>query len=54
MGSIPGAILSGLFGYHDAPVLGEVLAWAAVLFVTLWFFLRPAPSRPVAPRAKEA
>lgn len=54
VGSIPGAILSGLFGYHDAPVLGEVLAWAAVLFVTLWFFLRPAPSRPVAPRAKEA
>lgn len=54
VGSIPGAILSGLFGYHDAPVLGEVLAWAAVLSVTLWFFLRPAPSRPVAPRAKEA
>lgn len=54
VGSIPGAILSGLFGYHDAPVLGEVLVWAAVLSVTLWFFLRPAPVRPVAPRAKEA
>lgn len=52
--SIPGTILSGLFGYHDAPVLGEVLVWAAVLAVTLWFFLRPAPSQPVAPRTKEA
>ena len=54
VGSIPGAILSGLFGYHDAPVLGEVLVWAAVLSVTLWLFLRPAPARPVAPQAKEA
>lgn len=54
VGSIPGAILSGLFGYHDAPVLGEVLVWAAVLSVTLWLFLRPTPSRPVAPQAKEA
>lgn len=54
VGSIPGTVLSGLFGYHDAPVLGEVLVWAAVLSVTLWLFLRPAPARPVAPQAKEA
>ncbi len=41
--SVPGAVLSGLFGYHDAPVLGEVLAWAVVLALGLWFFLRPHP-----------
>jgi high-affinity iron transporter len=41
--SVPGTILSGLFGYHDAPVLGEVLVWAGVLGTSLWFFLRPAP-----------
>jgi high-affinity iron transporter len=46
VGSIPGTILSGLFGYHDAPVLGEVLVWALVLVVTLWFFLRPYPEAP--------
>ncbi|MFT4151604.1 MAG: FTR1 family protein [Paracoccaceae bacterium] len=39
--SLLGTVLSGLFGYHDAPVLGEVLVWAAVLVVTLWAFLRP-------------
>ncbi len=41
--SVLGTVLSGLFGYHDAPVLGEVLVWVLVLFVTLYFFLRPAP-----------
>ncbi|MFT3972993.1 MAG: FTR1 family protein [Amaricoccus sp.] len=41
--SVTGTVLSGLLGYHDAPVLGEVIAWALVLFVTLYFFLRPAP-----------
>lgn len=41
--SVTGTVLSGLFGYHDAPVLGEVIVWALVLFVTLYFFLRPAP-----------
>lgn len=45
--SLPGTVLSGLFGYHDAPVLGEVLVWALVLGVTLTLFLRPpaAPAR---------
>lgn len=42
--SITGTVLSGLLGYHDAPVLGEVLVWALVLVVTLYFFLRPAPA----------
>lgn len=41
--SVTGTVLSGLFGYHDAPVVGEVIVWALVLFVTLFFFFRPAP-----------
>lgn len=44
--SVIGTVLSALFGYHDAPVLGEVLVWALVLFVSLWFFLRPASGQP--------
>lgn len=40
--SLPGTVLSGLFGYHHAPVTGEVLVWAAVLAGALWAFLRPA------------
>ncbi len=43
--SLPGTVLSGLFGYHDAPVLGEVLVWALVLGVTLTLFLRPPAAR---------
>lgn len=43
VGSLVGTVLSGLFGYHDAPVLGEVLVWAAVLAGGLYFFLRPQP-----------
>ncbi len=41
VGSLLGTVLSGLFGYHDAPVLGEVLVWGLVLFVTLYLYLRP-------------
>lgn len=44
--SVTGTVLSGLFGYHDAPVVGEVLVWALVLGVTLYFFLRPAQPSP--------
>lgn len=40
--SVTGTVLSGVFGYHDAPALGEVIVWALVLAVTLFFFLRPA------------
>lgn len=42
--SVPGTVLSGLLGYHDAPTLGEVLIWAGYLLITLFLFLRPAPS----------
>ena len=53
IGSLLGTVLSGLFGYHDAPVLGEVLVWALVLAGSLWFFLRPQQGalRPAAERA---
>lgn len=46
VGSLTGTVLAGLFGYHDAPVLGEVLVWALVLGVTLFLFLRPHPDAP--------
>ncbi len=38
-----GTVLSGLFGYDDTPTLGELLAWALYLAVTLFLFLRPHP-----------
>ncbi len=41
--SVTGTVLTAMFGYQDMAVLGEVLAWAVVLSVTLWFFLRPSP-----------
>lgn len=37
-----GTILGGLLGYRAAPTLGEFIAWAAFLIVTLTLFLRPA------------
>lgn len=40
--SVIGTILSGLFGYHDAPTVGEVGIYIAYLAVTLMLFLRPA------------
>ena len=45
-----GTVLSGLLGYREAPTLGEALAWAGFLTVTLFLFLRPhsdaLPARP--------
>ncbi|SOB93392.1 iron uptake transporter permease EfeU [Rhodobacter maris] len=43
LSSVAGAVLSALFGYHESPSFGEVLAWALFLVCTLPFFLRPAP-----------
>ena len=48
--SVTGTVLSGVFGYHDAPVLGEVLVWAFVLGVSLWLFFRPLPGTPAPAR----
>ncbi|MFD2173755.1 iron uptake transporter permease EfeU [Rhodobacter lacus] len=43
LSSVTGAVLSALFGYHESPSVGEVLAWALFLACTLPLFLRPAP-----------
>ncbi|ODT82198.1 MAG: iron transporter [Pelagibacterium sp. SCN 64-44] len=45
LSSLPGTMLSGLFGYHDAPAMGEVLIWALYLGVTLTLFFRPQAAR---------
>ena len=39
-----GVLLSGFFGYHDNPSLGEVLIWAIYLLVVLTLFFKPPPS----------
>lgn len=44
---LAGAVLSGLFGYRDAPTTGEALVWAAYLAVMLPLFLWSAPERKV-------
>jgi len=51
--SIAGTVLSALFGYHESPAIGEVLAWAALLGAALTLFLRPAAAR-VATTPREA
>ncbi len=45
LSGLPGTILSGMFGYHDAPAIGEVLIWALYLLVTLTLFFRPQAAR---------
>lgn len=42
--SLPGAILSGIFNYHEAPALGEVIVYVIFLIVSLFLFLRPDSS----------
>lgn len=39
--SVLGSLLSALFGYDESPAVGEVIAWAVLLFITLVLFLRP-------------
>lgn len=41
-----GTLLGGLFGYSDAPALGELLAWAAFLLPALALFLAAGRPRP--------
>lgn len=45
MDSLIGSVFAGIFGYHDTPAVGEVLAYVVFLAVTLFAFLRP-PSAP--------
>ena len=42
MDSLLGTVFAGVFGYHDAPTVGELIAYVAFLAVTLTAFLRPA------------
>lgn len=49
MDSVAGTILSGLLGYQDAPVVGEVIVYVAFLAICLFFFLRPVRSSRPAP-----
>ncbi|MCB6185192.1 FTR1 family protein [Leeia sp. TBRC 13508] len=43
-GSPVGVVLGGIFGYHDAPAIGEVLAWFIYLIPAVFLFL--AGSKP--------
>ncbi len=51
LSSLPGTVLSGMFGYHDAPAIGEMLIWALYLVVTLILFFRPQAARTPQPVA---
>jgi high-affinity iron transporter len=52
--SLPGAILSGVFNYHEVPALGEVIVYLVFLGVTLFLFLRPdAQAAPAAAPARQ-
>lgn len=42
--SVLGTVLSALLGYDESPAVGEVIAWALMLAVTLALFLRPQPT----------
>jgi high-affinity iron transporter len=50
LSSLPGAILSGIFNYHEAPAIGEVIVYVIFLAVSLFLFLRPDPVRVEAAR----
>ncbi|WP_237477926.1 iron uptake transporter permease EfeU [Lichenibacterium dinghuense] len=45
-----GTLLSGIFGYQDAPTVGEVLVYFAFLIPALWLLLAPSRSAAPAPR----
>ncbi len=46
---VAGTLLSGFFGYQDAPTVGEVIAYLGFLLPALFLFLRAAPRlQPVA------
>ena len=43
-----GTLLSGVFGYQDAPTVGEVIAYFAFLIPALILFFSPPRAEPVA------
>jgi high-affinity iron transporter len=46
VGSPLGALLAGMFGYQDAPTLGEVIVYVSFLAISLYLFLRPVGGAP--------
>lgn len=44
--SLPGVLLGGLFGYRDAPTVGEIGIFLIFTISTLILFLMPQPSSP--------
>ena len=50
--STVGTLLSGIFGYQDAPTLGEVIVYVAFLAPALWLLF--APNRAAVPAARHA
>jgi high-affinity iron transporter len=51
---LPGLLLSGLFGYMDAPNVGEIAVYVLFLVVSLFAFLAPSPSTPATTQAHGA
>ena len=45
-----GTLLSGIFGYQDAPTVGEVLVYVAFLIPALWLLFAPSRPQLTAPR----
>lgn len=45
--SVLGVLLGALFGYQDAPAVGEVLAWCLFIVPTLLWFLSSTPHKAV-------
>ena len=41
--SVVGVLLGALFGYQDAPAVGEVLVWCLFIVPALWWFLAGGP-----------
>ncbi len=47
--SVFGMLLTGMFGYQDAPTIGEVAVYVAFLVPALWFLFAPSRSAVPAP-----
>ncbi len=45
-----GTLLSGIFGYQDAPTVGEVVVYLAFLIPALWLLFAPSRASVPAPR----
>ncbi|ACA15000.1 iron permease FTR1 [Methylobacterium sp. 4-46] len=51
--TVLGTLLTGIFGYQEAPAWGEVLAYLAFLVPSLWLFLAASPAAVAAPPRPE-